>query len=337
MAGGHVPVLWAGGSHCPFSSREQPSSLPASGSEVIWGWRGLAAEGCFRTEQLLGRQVFIRKTGRTQALGLSLIPCSECLPPALSPRTQELPACSSKPPESRTQTQSPNSSWQKQPCSQAPTPRNQGQRACAPRTRPRSLSSLYCCWGEGVAPLADPSTAQLPASLISIRYSPSVTTATSCSAPSGVTAPAILVKGRPVHCPVSHSSAQPDLRVLSACPPPPPPGPETSAPSSSPAPLPYAPPHVRLWHQPLLLPLEKRLAVMDGITNGPFPGYFIWLLLGLLSLLQEASGGRRWGSQDPQKEMLSRGLGSRMAGFREKDRPETQHQGTRKEGAGTKD
>lgn len=53
-----------------------------------------------------------------------------------------------------------------------------------------------------ISPLADPSTAQLPGSLISMRHSPSVTTATSCSAPSGMTAPAILVKGRPVPCPV---------------------------------------------------------------------------------------------------------------------------------------
>lgn len=221
MARGHVPVLWAGGSHCPFSSLGQPSSLPASGSEVIWGWGRLAAECCLRTEQLLGRQVFIHKTGGTQALELSLISCSARLPPALSPRTRELQACSSKPPEPSTRTQSPNSSWQRQPCSQAPTPGNRGRRACAPRTRPRSPSSLYCCWGEGSAPLADPSTAQLPASLISIRYSPSVATATSCSAPSGVTAPAILVKGRPGRCPVSHSSAQPDLRVLSLQPAPP--------------------------------------------------------------------------------------------------------------------
>lgn len=56
---------------------------------------------------------------------------------------------------------------------------------------------------------------------------------------------------------------------------------------------------------------------MDGITNGPFPGYLIWLLLIWSSLPDTRGwgGGRRWGGQDPRKEMLSMGLGSRMAGF----------------------
>lgn len=43
---------------------------------------------------------------------------------------------------------------------------------------------------------------------------------------------------------------------------------------------------------------------MDGITKGPFLGHFIWLLLGLLSLLPEAGedgGGavRGWGAGWP--------------------------------------
>lgn len=155
------------------------------------------------------------KQGGTQALELSVILCSKCLPPTLSPRTQELPARSSKAPESSAQTQEPQLLLAKTALLTGSHPWKSRPESLCPTDPPSSPPSLYRHWGEGVAPLADPSTAQLPASLISIRCAPSVTTATSCSAPSGMTAPAILAKGRPVHCPVSHSSAQPDLRVLS--------------------------------------------------------------------------------------------------------------------------
>lgn len=41
---------------------------------------------------------------------------------------------------------------------------------------------------------------------------------------------------------------------------------------------------------------------MNGITKGPFLGHFIWLLLGLLSLLQEARGKGGGAAGSPKGE-----------------------------------
>lgn len=224
---------------------QRHGSSPTCASQASWG-RGpqlqRAASGENSSWEAKG---FTHKTGEDQAFGLSLIPCSE--PPTNFP--QGLPAFSSKPPKSRSQIQSPkpspNSSRQKQPRLWAPILGNPGPGAGGSRTGPPSPAGLCGSVGWGcsqISPLADPSTAQLPGSLISMRHSPSVTTATSCSAPSGVTAPAILVKGRPVPCPV-YPWLRPAWPAYAPHRPPLSPRPEISAPSSCPAGLGNPSPH----------------------------------------------------------------------------------------------
>lgn len=158
-----------------------------------------------------------------------------------------------------------------------------------------------------------------------MQHSPSVTTATSCSAPSGVTAPAMLVKGRPVPCPGSPrlspawpEGALPDAYCHSLGPPLGPPGlkslllppaqPAWVSPSPHP-PVASAPP-----------PTPGKEAGSDGWHyQGSFPRA-LYLAASASSL--PATGGwgeRRRGSQAPQKELPRRKLGLRhSAGGREK-------------------
>lgn len=200
---------------------------------------------------------------------------------------------------------------------QAPSIGNPGLGASVPWAGP--LSPLGLCHpragttgGNGISLLTDPSTAQLPASLISMRHSPSVTTATSCSAPSGVTAPAILVKGRPVPCPVSHGSAQPGLRVLSLKPASPP-GPEISAPSSCPAPPRYVCPSPRPPVAPAPPPTAREEAGSDGWHyQGSFPRAR-YLAASRFSLLLQEAGGDGGGAAGISKRRCSAGRGSRTA------------------------
>ena len=148
-----------------------------------------------------------------------------------------------------------------------------------------------------------------------MQHSPSVTTATSCSAPSGVTAPAMLVKGRPVPCPGSPrlsparpEGALPDAYCHSLGPPLGPPGLKSLLlPPAQPAWVSPSP-HPPVASAPPPTPGE-RLAVTDGITKGPFLGHFIWLLLRPLSPLQEA-GEKGGGAARLPKRSCCQGLGS---------------------------
>lgn len=50
---------------------------------------------------------------------------------------------------------------------------------------------------------------------------------------------------------------------------------------------------------------EEEPAVTDGITKGPFLGHFVWLLLGLLSLLQKAKGKGGKVTRIPKRRYLT--------------------------------
>lgn len=138
-----------------------------------------------------------------------------------------------------------------------------------------------CCWGKSHIYPQDPSAAQLSASLISMRHSPSVTKATSCSAPSGVTAPAILVRGDPF--PSCLPLAQPWKTRRPKDP--------SLQTASSPTPIyslllvlaavplgcSLALSHVYLWHL-LLFTLLPQAGSDEWHCRRSFLGYSIWLI-----------------------------------------------------------
>ena len=82
---------------------------------------------------------------------------------------------------------------------------------------------------------------------------------------------------------------------------------------------------------------EEEPAVTDGVTKGPFLGRFVWLLLGLLSLLQKARGKGARDTRIPKRRYLTRAWGAGWLGSWEKARPEPQCPRTRKGGEGTED
>lgn len=167
------------------------------------------------------------------------------------------------------------------------------------------------CWGKSHSYPQDPFIAQLSAGLISMRHSPSVTKATSCSAPSGVTAPAILVRGDPF--PSSLLLAHPQMTG----------GPRNSflQPVSSPIPIiacslsrPQYPwgalsPTTTCGILPLL-PLLLQAGSDGWCCQRPFLGYstrLIWVSFLRLEEIRE-------------KEEVLRALHSRMPGFQEEAR-----------------
>ena len=105
----------------------------------------------------------------------------------------------------------------------------------------------------------------------------------------------------------------------------------------------------RPWPSPLYLSLlppvasaplpapEEEPAVTDSITKGPSLGHFVWLLLGLLSLLQKARGKGARDTRIPKKRYLTRAWGTGWLGSWEKARPEPQYPRTGKGGKGTED
>lgn len=190
----------------PPSCLAQHSSLPSAGSEASRG-RGpqltRAASGQNSSWEDTG---FIHKTGGDPSIWTKSYSLLRTPPTNSFPQNyQHLPNPLNPGPRPRALTPHPI----------LPGPGAEGPVNLSPVPTATCTTAL----GEWHLCLADPSTAQLPASLISITHSPSVATATSCSAPSGVRAPAILGKGRLVPCPVylRLSPAWPEGALPKAC------------------------------------------------------------------------------------------------------------------------
>lgn len=168
---------------------------------------------------------------------------------------------------------------------------------------------LTTAGGSHTATLKTLFTAQLSAGLISMRHSPSVTKATSCSAPSGVTAPAILVRADPF--PSSLLLAHPQMTG----------GPRDSflQPVSSPIPVTALCPDPRTPGVPSpmttcgilpLLPLLLQAGSDGWCCQRPFLGYSTRLIWDSFLRLEEIR----------EKEEVLRALNSRMPGFLEEAR-----------------
>lgn len=206
--------------------------------------RGTTAKGCLRAGQLLERHRFYSQNTGDHLTGMPH--------PRLPPRTTGI---FFQTPKSRTQTQSPNPSstspWQKQTCSGCWEPRP-GSRGCAPALcPPQACPTAGGGWGgrhlSPCRPFHCPApAASLACGTLLCHHGNQLLGSLRRDSTSH------LGEGRPVPCPVSHSSAQPGPRVLSLKPASH--HPEISAPPHAQLPPPPAPsiptPQVHLWHHP---------------------------------------------------------------------------------------